>query len=291
MLEKTQTEPAEMKSAAAKTIAPVKKVRPRGNPDKAAERDRKNRKIEQMVAQYRETGDTKMKEEVLIANLSLISYIAERMAISLPQSVEVDDLKSLGVLGLIDAIEHYKPEKQVRFTSYAALRIKGSIIDGLRSLDWVPRSVRKKARDLEKTIHGLQAELGRPATGKELAEKLDVSLGEYQALLEEVSPITFLSLNDNVYDEEDQSIKLSDVIQDNSNYGPLSVLERQEIKQILINGINSLPEREKLVVALYYYESLTLKEIGEVMQISESRVCQIHTESMLRLRAKLRYSL
>jgi len=201
--------------------------------NKAEERARKNEQIEHMVAKYRETGDHKIREKILIANLSLISYISERLAVSLPQSVELDDLKSLGILGLIDAIENYKPEKQVRFTSYAALRIKGSIIDGLRSLDWVPRSVRKKARDLEKCLHELEGELGRPASEKEMSEKLG----------------------------------------------------------LLVGGINALPEREKLVIALYYYEGLTLKEIGEVMQISESRVCQIHTEAMLRLRGKLKYTL
>lgn len=259
--------------------------------NKAEERARKNEQIEHMVAKYRETGDHKIREKILIANLSLISYISERLAVSLPQSVELDDLKSLGILGLIDAIENYKPEKQVRFTSYAALRIKGSIIDGLRSLDWVPRSVRKKARDLEKCLHELEGELGRPASEKEMSEKLGISLSEYQTLLEKVSPVTFLSLNDTVYEDGDQSISLGDVIEDAGNFGPHSMLERKEVKQLLVGGINALPEREKLVIALYYYEGLTLKEIGEVMQISESRVCQIHTEAMLRLRGKLKYTL
>jgi len=258
---------------------------------KAEERARKNKQIECMVAEYRENGDPKIREKILLANLSLISYIAERLAVSLPQSVELDDLKSLGILGLIDAIENYKPEKQVRFTSYAALRIKGSIIDGLRSLDWVPRSVRKKARDLERCLHEFEGELGRPASEREMSEKLGISLSDYQALLEEVSPITFLSLNDTVYEDDDQSISLGDVIEDAGNFGPYSMLERKEVKRLLVGGINALPEREKLVIALYYYEGLTLKEIGEVMQISESRVCQIHTEAMLRLRGKLKYTL
>ncbi|OGF99889.1 MAG: hypothetical protein A3F83_05755 [Candidatus Glassbacteria bacterium RIFCSPLOWO2_12_FULL_58_11] len=258
---------------------------------KAEERSRKNEQIEKLVEAYRQSGDPKIREKILIANLPLISYISERLAVSLPQSVELDDLKSLGILGLIDAIENYKPEKLVRFTSYAALRIKGSIIDGLRSLDWVPRSVRKKARDLEKNLHQLEVELGRPASEKEMSVRLGISLEDYQSLLEEVSPITFLSLNDTVYEDEDQSISLGDVIEDSGNFGPHSLLERQEVKHLLVGGINSLPEREKLVVALYYYEGLTLKEIGEVMQISESRVCQIHTEAMLRLRGKLKYTL
>jgi len=257
----------------------------------AQKRARKNEQIERMIAEYRESGDHKLKEKILLANIPLIAYISERLAVSLPHSVELDDLKSLGILGLIDAIENYKPEKQVRFTSYAALRIKGSIIDGLRSLDWVPRSVRKKARNLEKMLHQLEGELGRPVTDKEMAAKLGVELSEYQAMLEEVSPISFISLNDTVYEDGDQAIRLGDVIEDTDSFGPYSDLERKEVKQILVGGINSLPEREKLVLALYYYEELTLKEIGEVMQISESRVCQIHTEAMLRLRGKLRHSL
>ena len=219
---------------------------------KALERARKNAEIEAMVADYHESRQAKVREKILIANLSLISFIAERLAISLPQSVELDDLKSLGILGLIDAIEHYKPEKQVRFTSYAALRIKGSIIDGLRSLDWVPRSVRKKARDLEKSLRKFEAELGRPPSGQEMSQRLQISLTEYQTLLREVSPITFLSLNDTVYEDEDQSISLGDVIEDSETYGPHTMLEREEVKQLPISGINSLPDREKLVVALYY---------------------------------------
>jgi len=274
-----------------KTAGHKSKTRSSSSVAKAEERVRKNEQIEQMVAEYRSTSDPKIREKILITNLSLISYISERLAISLPQSVELDDLKSLGILGLIDAIENYKPEKQVRFTSYAALRIKGSIIDGLRSLDWVPRSVRKKARDLERILHELEGELGRPASEKEISEKLEISLSEYQALLEEVSPVTFLSLNDTVYEDDDQSISLGDVIEDSGNFGPHCLLEREEVRQLLVGGINALPEREKLVVALYYYEGLTLKEIGEVMQISESRVCQIHTEAMLRLRGKLKYTL
>ncbi|MEA2062825.1 MAG: FliA/WhiG family RNA polymerase sigma factor [Gemmatimonadota bacterium] len=258
--------------------------------EKAEKRARKNEEIERMIEQFRSTGDHKIKEKILVSNMSLVAYISERLAISLPHSVELDDLKSLGILGLIDAIENYKPEKQVRFTSYAALRIKGSIIDGLRSQDWVPRSVRKKARHLEKMLHELEGELGRPVTEKEMAEKLEIELSEYQAMLKQVSPVSFLSLNDTVYEDGDQAIRLGDVIEDTDSYGPYSSLERKEIKQILVNGINGLPEREKLVLALYYYEELTLKEIGEVMQISESRVCQIHTESMLRLRGKLRHS-
>ncbi|MFH1068813.1 MAG: FliA/WhiG family RNA polymerase sigma factor [Candidatus Glassbacteria bacterium] len=280
-----------LRGAGKKTAAGGGKALQTDSEARAAERDRKNDEIERLVAEYRQSGEQKTRERVMILNLSLVSYISERLAVSLPQSVEIDDLKSLGILGLIDAIENYKPEKQVRFTSYAALRIKGSIIDGLRSLDWVPRSVRKKARDLEKNLHELESKLGRPATEKEVSEKMGISLPDYQQLLEDVSPITFLSLNDTVYEDDDQSISLGEVIEDSDNYGPHSVLEREEVKQLLVGGINTLPEREKLVVALYYYEGLTLKEIGEVMQISESRVCQIHTESMLRLRGKLKYTL
>lgn len=258
--------------------------------EQAEERARRNRQVEIMVGEYQESRDPKLKEKILVANLSLIAYISERLAVSLPHSVEVDDLKSLGVLGLIDAIENFKAEKQVRFTSYAALRIKGSIIDGLRSLDWVPRSVRKKSRQIEQVLHSLESELGRPATDREAAERIGVSLSEYLNMLEEVSPVSFLSINDTVYDEGDQSVRLGEVIEDTSSAGPISDLERNEVKKILVDGINNLPEREKLVVALYYYEELTLKEIGEVMQISESRVCQIHTEAMLRLRGKLKSS-
>jgi len=290
MVEQPQTDTASKKSRRPK-LENSSGAKASSVTDAAERRARKNKQIERMIAEYRESGDLKLKEKVVLANMPLISYISERLAVSLPHSVELDDLKSLGVLGLIDAIENYKPEKQVRFTSYAALRIKGSIIDGLRSLDWVPRSVRKKARNLEKLLHQLESELGRPVTDKEMAVRLGVELHEYQSMLEEVSPISFLSLNDTVYEDGDQAIRLGDVIKDAESFGPYSDLERKEVKQILVEGINSLPEREKLVLALYYYEELTLKEIGEVMQISESRVCQIHTEAMLRLRGKLRHSL
>ncbi len=258
--------------------------------ERAEERARRNRQVEKLVAEYQKGRNPKVKEKILLANLSLISYISERLAVSLPHSVELDDLKSLGVLGLIDAVENFKPEKQVRFTSYAALRIKGAIIDGLRSLDWVPRSVRKKSRQIEQALQSLEAELGRPATEQEASERLGVGIADYRGMLEEVSPISFLSINDTVYEDGDQSVRLGEVIEDTTSHGPITELEREEVKRILVDGINNLPEREKLVVALYYYEGLTLKEIGEVMQISESRVCQIHTESMLRLRGKLKAS-
>ena len=285
-----------MKQDSAEKIEEKKEEVRRANRAKAREeasreRMRKNELVEKMIVEYHKTGDLALKEKILVANLPLITYICERLAVSFPQSVEFDDLKSLGTLGLIDAIENFKPEKQVRFTSYAALRIKGSVIDGLRSLDWVPRSVRKKARNIEKVIHELQGELGRPATDVEMAERMEIEVSDYHIMLEEVSPISFLSLNDTVYEDGDQSVRLGEIIEDNDNYGPLTDLERKEVKEILIKGINSLPEREKLVLALYYYEELTLKEIGEVMQISESRVCQIHTEAMLKLRSRVRHTI
>lgn len=241
--------------------------------------------------EYHETRDKKTKERLIVKYISLVKYVAGRMMISLPPSVELDDLESAGIMGLIDAIDRYDPKFGVKFESYAIPRIKGAILDELRKLDWVPRSVRSKARELEKVISEIESEKGRPATDEEIAKKMNLSIEEYQGVLREVGTTTLLSLDEGVYNDEGGQASLHEVIEDKDVKNPVDDINRDEMKEMIIRAIDDLPEIERLVIALYYYEELTLFEIGQVLQLSESRISQIHTKTILSLKAKLRQGL
>ena len=192
------------------------------------------------------------------------------------------------VFGLLDAIEKFDPEKNVKFKTYAVTRIRGAIFDELRTLDWVPRSVRQKTREIEDTIVSLEANLGRTATDSEIAKALGVTESEFQQSLLKISGTSVLSLNDVWYSGDDsERVSIGDSIEGPSVFNPDMVVERDEIKRVIVESINELPEKEKLVLVLYYYEDLTLKEIGKVLEVTESRVSQLHTRAILRLRAKL----
>ena len=241
--------------------------------------------------EYQEARDKKTKERLIVKYISLVKYVAGRMMISLPPSVELDDLESAGIMGLIDAIDRYDPKFGVKFESYAIPRIKGAILDELRKLDWVPRSVRSKARELEKVITEIENEKGRPATDEEIARKMNLSIEEYQDLLREVGTTTLLSLDEGVYNDEGGQASLHEVIEDKDVRNPVDDINRNELKELIVRAIDDLPEIERLVIALYYYEELTLYEIGQVLQLSESRISQIHTKTILSLKSKLRQGL
>ncbi len=191
-------------------------------------------------------------------------------------------------MGLIDAIERFDPKYGVKFESYAIPRIKGSMLDELRKLDWIPRSIRSKTRELEKVIQQVENEKGRPATDEELSEKLNMSMDEYYDLLKEVGTTSLLSLDEILYDNDGGKADLHEVIEDPAAKDAMEGINRDELKDMMIKAIDDLPEIERLVIALYYYEELTLKEIGQVLQLSESRISQIHTKTILSLRAKLK---
>jgi RNA polymerase sigma factor FliA len=224
--------------------------------------------------------------------LPLVKYIAGRIAIGLPKSVELDDLINAGVVGLIEAYNNFDMSKGVKFESYASMRIRGAILDELRAVDWAPRSTRAKSREMERSISSLENSLGRSPTEEEIAEDLDISLGDLYKLMDDLSSTTLLSLDDLTYGSaDDKPVPLLDTLKAPERSDALSDLERDEMRNLLVDSIEYLSEQERLVIALYYYEELTLKEIGQVMELSESRVSQIHTKSVLSLRAKLRMRL
>ncbi|NLW47771.1 MAG: RNA polymerase sigma factor WhiG [Firmicutes bacterium] len=229
------------------------------------------------------------RETIILKYAPLVKYVAGRVAIGLPSNVEFDDLVSFGVFGLMDAIEKYDLSRGIKFETYAIARIRGAILDGLRSNDWVPRSVRQKARELERACAELENRLGRSATDQEISEVMNISIQDFYQLLSEVSCTTLSSLDElwMVHSNDDDSVRVLDLVKNNDSEDPLHQVEIEEVKTTLANAIESLPERERMVIALYYYEGLTLKEIGEIMEISESRVSQIHTKAIFRLRGRL----
>ena len=224
----------------------------------------------------------------LVDYLPLVKYIAGRLAISLPRSVELDDLINAGVVGLIDAYNNFDVGKGVKFETYASLRIRGSILDELRGMDWVPRSTRARSREVERTISKLEGQLGRSPTEAELADELDVTLEEYYQIMDDVSSAALLSLDEMSFGDDDKSVSLVDTLRSQDQPSALVNLERLEMRDLLADSLGQSSEQERLVVALYYYEELTLKEIGQVLELSESRVSQLHTKAVLGLRAKLR---
>jgi RNA polymerase sigma factor for flagellar operon FliA len=227
------------------------------------------------------------RDETILKYAPLIKYIATRFAIRLPPHIDMNDVVNSGVLGLIDAIEKFDETKGVKFKTYAEFRIKGAILDNLRSLDWVSRSTRKTATLLENTYTALEKKLNRPATDEEVAEALNISLEKLYEFLAQASGVSLLSL-DMISSRDDPRLKLVDCLIDSNGENPLSVLKMEEIRDMVARAIDSLPEKEKMVVALYYYDDLTMKEVSRVLKITESRVSQIHTKAIIRLRGKLR---
>jgi RNA polymerase sigma factor for flagellar operon FliA len=241
--------------------------------------------LKDLWRRYKDDRDEKARERLVLAYAPLVKYVAGRMSSGLPSHVEESDLISYGLLGLISAIERFEPERE----TFAITRIKGSIIDELRSLDWVPRSVRTKAREIEKANAKLEHSLHRAPTDQEMAKELDVTVDEFQESLVRISNSSVVALDElwTVSDSSGDQVSLLDTIQDPQAADPALEMDTTEMKDRLADAIARLPEREKLVVALYYYENLTLREIGEVLGVTESRVSQLHTKAVLRLKSRL----
>lgn len=241
-------------------------------------------KQQELWKQYSETKDPAIREKLILEYTHLIKYVAGRLNIYFGSNVEYDDLVGFGVFGLIDAIDKFDINKGAKFETYASLRIRGSIIDSIREMDWVPRSLRQKNKELEKVYSEIENELGHSASDKEVADKLGISLDEFYKLINDVTVSSMVSLED--YLEQNYEIGV-EVPNTNKGDRPEIQLEISEIKEILGDAIDKLPEKEKNVVSLYYFEELTLKEISAIMKVSESRISQLHTKAILRLRGKL----
>ncbi|WP_318663468.1 RNA polymerase sigma factor WhiG [Treponema sp.] len=243
---------------------------------------------DELWLEYKKTKSPQLRDKFIRQYMPLVKYVAGKLAVGMPGSVEFDDLVGFGQFGLLDAIEKFDPGKNVKFKTYAVTRIRGAIFDELRQLDWVPRSVRQKSREIEDTIVDLESKLGRTATDAEIAEKMGVSESEYQQTVMKVSGTSVLSLNDVWYSGNDNDhMSIGDSIESPSSLNPDVIVEREEIRKVIVEAINELPEKEKMVIVLYYHEDLTFKEIGQVLEVSESRISQLHTRANLRLRAKL----
>ncbi len=238
---------------------------------------------------YKQYDDRRARENLVIAYSPLVKYIAGKIGATLPSHVEEADLISYGLVGLISSIERFDPRRDIKFETFANARIRGAIIDELRALDWVPRSVRSKARDIERAHVKLERQLHRTPTDAELADELEMTEQEFRDALQQVSSTTLFAL-DELWGSNDQSgdsISLLDTIQDLDSPDPASLVDQNEMRDRVAAAVERLPEREKLVIALYYYENLTLREIGEVLSVTESRVSQLHTKAVLRLRSRI----
>lgn len=245
--------------------------------------------LSELWSLYKADGDERARERLVVDYSPLVKYIAGRMASGLPSHVEESDLISYGLLGLIGAIERFDPDRDIKFETYAVARVKGAIIDELRSLDWVPRSVRARAREVERAHAALERTLHRAPTDEEMAAKLELSVDDFRGVLLEIANSSVLALDDlwTFADPEGGSqVSILDTIRDLGAADPETEAQASDLKDRLADAIESLPERERLVIALYYYENLTLREIGEVLDVTESRVSQIHTKAVIGLRSR-----
>jgi RNA polymerase sigma factor for flagellar operon FliA len=244
-----------------------------------------------MMRKYKEGSkkiDKRTKEKLILEYAPLIKFIAQKIAVRLPSNIEFDDLVSSGVIGLMDAIDKYDPSRDNKFKTYAEFRIRGAILDELRAQDWVPRSVREKAKQLEKAHIRLEQQLGRVPTEDEITFDLKITKQEYFELLNQVKSVSILSLDEaGSFNSSDRKSILS-LLESCKIPSPITQLNLKAVKEVVTKAIESLPEKQRLVLSLYYYEDLNLKEIGEVLDVTESRVSQLHTQAILWLRRKLR---
>ncbi len=231
-----------------------------------------------------------LKDRIVLEHTTLISYIVSRIAVRLPSHVDLEDLYNTGVIGLMDAVDKYDPDKDCKFKTYAEFRIRGAILDQLRSLDWVPRSVRQKSRRVEKAYSDAEKRLGRQASDSEIADSLGIDLNEFHALLSQTRGVSIVNMDDLRAQSDSDHPTPSANLEDVNAEDPFTTLKTRELTQALGTGIEALPEKERLVISLYYYEDLNLKEIGHILGITESRVCQIHSKAVGRLRARLRFA-
>lgn len=233
------------------------------------------------------TNNAKLREQLILKYLHLVRYVVSRMPITLPISIATEDLISYGTMGLMEAVERFDPDRGLKFETYAVTRIRGSIIDQLRFQDWIPRGVRRRSKELMQTMQSMEEELGRQPNDDELSERMGISKQKLHVMLSETQNL-MLSLDDTFgNDMSGSSMTLLDMVEDKNSPDPQGEFEAGELRKRLAQAIASLPEREKLLIALYYHENMTLREIGDIICVSESRACQLHAQAILRLRGKL----
>lgn len=245
--------------------------------------------VDELWSEFKSTGSPRARDELIVHYAPLVKYVAARVAIGLPNNVDQEDLASAGILGLMEAVNKFEPDRGFKFESYAAARIRGAIIDDLRSLDWVPRSVRSQARKVEEALSKLQDKLGRVPTDEEVAEEMDVTVRKLRSIYAKVSTILFVSLDRlmSVGDKGDSGMSLVDTLVDTKAEDPLASVEEKEMKQFLVKAIASLPERERTAITLYYYEGLSLAEISQVVGVSQARISQMNAKSVMTFRSLL----
>lgn len=241
--------------------------------------------VEGLWEEFKASGDDGIRERLILHYSPLVKYVAGRVGAGLPRSVDQNDLASYGLFGLIDAIDKFEPERGYKFETYAINRIKGAILDELRALDWVPRSVRSRARRIETAITELEHSLQRAPTEEELAESVEMEIDELRDALAEIGRSGIAALDEFV--GSDSQTSMGDMLADPGGVSPEGAFQAEETRRGLVDAINRLPNRERLVVTLYYYEGMTLAEIGDVLGVTESRVCQIHAKTMMSLRNRL----
>ncbi len=248
--------------------------------------------LQTLWQEFKASHNEGVRDRLILHYSPLVKYVAGRVSAGLPQTIDPGDLVSYGIFGLIDAIEKFDLARKIKFETYAMSRIKGSIIDELRAMDWVPRSVRHQSKELENTYVVLENRFKRVPTDEEVSEEMGITIKDLHAILTKISYTSVVALEElwSVGGDREDKVSLLEMIEDTTTDGPEATFELGETKEILAGAIERLPDREKTVIALYYYENLTLREIGEVLSVTESRVSQLHTKAIIRLKAKLRQS-
>jgi RNA polymerase sigma factor for flagellar operon FliA len=236
---------------------------------------------------YKTVRDVNAREKIILRYAHFVKYVAGKVGISMPSYVDFDDLVSYGIFGLIDAIEKYDHKANVKFVTYAQLRIRGAILDGLRVMDWAPRNVRSQVKKLEKVLYSLEQEYGRTPTDEEIANELEISMPELEKIYTESQKSLVASLDEFAYEDDNSNMAKYQMIENLQSKNPELKIEYADVKRVLIEAIDKLTDQEKQVVSLYYYNDLTIKEIANIMELSDSRVSQLHTKSILRLRGRL----
>ncbi len=246
--------------------------------------EKEKHELADLWSSYKETGDERAREGLILHYAPLVKFVAGRLGSGLPKNVDHADLVSYGTFGLIDAVDKFEPERGFKFETYAVNRIKGAILDELRAMDWVPRSVRARAREIQRTIAELEHRLQRTPSEEEVADAMEVAVDTLRDHLGEIANLGFVALDDLLTPTERESGSMTEMIADRNAVDPSGNFEKEETRYLLADSINRLPDRERLVLTLYYYEGLTLAEIGGVLNVTESRICQIHTKAVMSLR-------